>query len=1029
MPGSTYSSNLKIELMTTGENSGTWGDVTNTNLGTALEQAIIGYGNPDYTSDANLTITITNSNASQAARCLVLNVTSVFGALTATRELIVPTSQKQYIVQNNTTGGQSITVKTSAGTGITVPNGRKAHLYVNGTDVVQMFDFVDINGGAIDGTTIGAASASTGAFTTLSATGDLTLSGTVGGVVSNANNKRVVIAGGTSGGTTTGAYAIFEGYDYGGAGAGGAIAIVSAAGTTNPISMVVGATTRGVFSSTGLAVTGTLSATGNVTLSGGTENGVAYLNGSKVLTTGSALSFDGSKLLVSSSGEQFKLLSSGDFTSTGSGYIRWYDSVGSKGYLGYIGTANTMQLSTGGSGFNLNLQATGSIIFEASAAERMRLTSTGLGIGNTSPASYNAAADNLVIGTSGSNGLTIVSGTTNDGSIHFADGTSGADAYRGQIFYSHAANYMVFSTDATERMRIDSSGNVGIGTSSPGARLQVNTGAAGTVGQIILMAASQTADALRVTRSDTNLSLQFTPTGQLSIGDIAAGASTVITTGPSTSTNANLKVSGSNVGNPNLFLQSFQGGGGGIAGPTSFVYFGDANRALSYIGGTKVNAFASNASSDLVFGTTPDISTTAVTERMRLDSSGNLGIGTSSPSVTLSVAGTIGVFGGSLNGSIGSPQLYRPVSDTLAIATGAVERMRIDSSGNLGIGTTSPVARLHVTTSAANATGTMRVVNTSSSSSAYSGFYLGNDTSETDALMLLNSSTNTAYGGARSLLIGTNSSSPVVFITGATERMRIDSSGNLLLGGTLSNARLTVGTSDATAVIASGGSNTFLTLGAMGADGAIIFKAGGVANGNIGTERARIDSSGNLLVGATSPYLSEKFNVTQSANQKASVLFNTNASFTNNVLNLRASRNTSNSTYGFLQCSRDGVADVLYIQDSGNVINTNNSYGQISDIKLKENIVDSTPKLEKLNQVRVVNFNFIGDQQKQLGVIAQELEQVFPGMIDESPDRDAKGNDLGTVTKSVKYSVFVPMLIKAMQELKAEFDAYKASHP
>jgi hypothetical protein len=50
-------------------------------------------------------------------------------------------------------------------------------------------------------------------------------------------------------------------------------------------------------------------------------------------------------------------------------------------------------------------------------------------------------------------------------------------------------------------------------------------------------------------------------------------------------------------------------------------------------------------------------------------------------------------------------------------------------------------------------------------------------------------------------------------------------------------------------------------------------------------------------------------------------------------------------------------------------------------------------------------------------------------MIDESPDRDAKGNDLGTVTKSVKYSVFVPMLIKAMQELKAEFDAYKASHP
>jgi len=88
---STYSSNLKIELMSTGENAGTWGNITNTNLGTAYEQAVIGLGNPDYTSDANLTITLTDSNASQAARCLVLNVTSAFGSLTATRELIVPT--------------------------------------------------------------------------------------------------------------------------------------------------------------------------------------------------------------------------------------------------------------------------------------------------------------------------------------------------------------------------------------------------------------------------------------------------------------------------------------------------------------------------------------------------------------------------------------------------------------------------------------------------------------------------------------------------------------------------------------------------------------------------------------------------------------------------------------------------------------------------------------------------------------------------------------------------------------------------
>jgi hypothetical protein len=120
----------------------------------------------------------------------------------------------------------------------------------------------------------------------------------------------------------------------------------------------------------------------------------------------------------------------------------------------------------------------------------------------------------------------------------------------------------------------------------------------------------------------------------------------------------------------------------------------------------------------------------------------------------------------------------------------------------------------------------------------------------------------------------------------------------------------------------------------------------------------------------------------------------------------------------------------LRIWTNGNIQNTNNSYGSLSDIKLKENIVDATPKLEKLCQVRVVNYNFKdGQTHKQIGVIAQELEQVFPSMIDETPDIDADGNDLGTTTKAVKYSVFVPMLIKAIQELKAEFDAYKEAHP
>jgi hypothetical protein len=196
--------------------------------------------------------------------------------------------------------------------------------------------------------------------------------------------------------------------------------------------------------------------------------------------------------------------------------------------------------------------------------------------------------------------------------------------------------------------------------------------------------------------------------------------------------------------------------------------------------------------------------------------------------------------------------------------------------------------------------------------------------------------------------------------------------------------------------------------------GPITFLSGGT------TERARITSGGNLLVGATSQSGAAERFLSANDNQTAIVAQNTNASNVYDVLVARASRNTTNSTFRAITYYNDGAATYRFIvQDSGNVENTNNSYGAISDLKLKENIVDATPKLEKLQQVRVVNYNLIGEEQKQIGVIAQELEQVFPGMVSETPDRDAEGNDLGTTTKSVKYSVFVPMLIKAIQEQQA----------
>lgn len=150
---STYSA-LKVELIATGEQSGTWGSTTNVNLGTALEEAIVGRANPEFTSDANLTLTLTNTNATQIARNFVLNVTSTV-SLSTTRDLIVPGIEKPYIIQNNTTGSQSIRVIV-AGASVTVPNGKTAFVYNDGTDVKSAIDYIPsltIAGGAISGIT------------------------------------------------------------------------------------------------------------------------------------------------------------------------------------------------------------------------------------------------------------------------------------------------------------------------------------------------------------------------------------------------------------------------------------------------------------------------------------------------------------------------------------------------------------------------------------------------------------------------------------------------------------------------------------------------------------------------------------------------------------------------------------------------------------------------------------------------------------------------------------------------------------
>jgi hypothetical protein len=127
---------LKIELIATGEQSGIWGNTTNTNLGTALEEAITGSATVTFSS-ADVTLTLTDTNSSQTARNLRLDLGGTSGGA---RSLIVPAIEKQYIVRNGC--ADAVTVKNSTGTGIAVPSGKTMVLFNDATNVVDVTTYL-----------------------------------------------------------------------------------------------------------------------------------------------------------------------------------------------------------------------------------------------------------------------------------------------------------------------------------------------------------------------------------------------------------------------------------------------------------------------------------------------------------------------------------------------------------------------------------------------------------------------------------------------------------------------------------------------------------------------------------------------------------------------------------------------------------------------------------------------------------------------------------------------------------------------
>ena len=169
---STYSTNLAIELIGTGDQSGTWGNTTNTNLGTLIEQSISGVVTQAVSTGTDTTITIPNG-ATGVARNMYIELTGTGGAST---NLIVPSNKKLYFIFNNTASGQ-VTVKVSGQTGVSVPNGRKVILAMNsaGTDIVDATNYMSsLSVGTLNGIIKG----TTGVFSAATAGTDYVAPGT-----------------------------------------------------------------------------------------------------------------------------------------------------------------------------------------------------------------------------------------------------------------------------------------------------------------------------------------------------------------------------------------------------------------------------------------------------------------------------------------------------------------------------------------------------------------------------------------------------------------------------------------------------------------------------------------------------------------------------------------------------------------------------------------------------------------------------------------------------------------------------------
>jgi len=355
-----------------------------------------------------------------------------------------------------------------------------------------------------------------------------------------------------------------------------------------------------------------------------------------------------------------------------------------------------------------------------------------------------------------------------------------------------------------------------------------------------------------------------------------------------------------------------------------------------------------------------------------------------------------------IRGTDANTGIFFPAADTIAFSEGGAEAMRIDSSGNLSIGTTTSSGKFTILDNSGGAGVALITVLTNG---VDANCYLSlTGSSATDKRIVIGPSTGTA----------------LAFQTNATERMRIDSSGNVGIGESASIVRkLCITASGTTATTRAGiqlksevGTTAEIYQGPT-SNNALIFEENG-------SERMRIDASGNLLVGQTTQISGERLGVGSGSNTLVAWFQqNTNTSGYNGMV-IGLGSNGNNTSTSFLRGNTNAVGN-WYLYGNGTT-----SFS--SDQRLKKNIETTRDGyLEDLCKLRVVKYNWKNDADgtpKELGLIAQDVEQVFSGLVQDDLNKVSEEDD--TTYKQLKVSVLPFMLLKAMQEQQALITALTA---